>query len=119
MEPSGIDIDDVIDNGRCVYSLCWDTGGPFGGTGSERVYFFGGAYYVLLDDGDELKRPSSLREAIAETEQLYKVGSATTEIESAELSVDEILSMLEPFDGLDDAELVIKINGNATMIKST
>ena len=43
---------------------------------------------------------------------------ATTEIESKELNVDAIISLLKPFEGVDEPELKIRINGEVRTIQS-
>jgi len=106
----------IIANGQCAYSLSWDTGSPSGGSGCEKVYALNGAYAVALDDGEGSGPYFTLRDAIVATEQLYMVGPATTEIESKELKIDEILSLLKLFEGEDESELQIKINGEVHTI---
>lgn len=118
MESISNAIDGIIGGGECVYALCWDSGTPLGGTSCERVYLLDESYYVFLDDGEYLESYQTLQEAIAATEQLYRVGPATTEIQSTELSIDQIISLLEPFDGLDRSELRIKINGETRIVSS-
>lgn len=108
-----------MEEGQCVYALSWDTGEPSGGAGCERVYNLDGDYVVVLDDGEECSSYSSLREAVAATEQLYMVGPATTMIESTQLSTEDILALLKPFAGIDEPELTIRINGAAHTITTT
>ncbi len=106
----------IIANGQCAYSVSWDTGSPFGGSGCWKVYALNGVYAVALDDGEGTGPYSTLLEAILATEQLYVVGSATTESESKELKIDEIISLLKRFEGEDEPELQIKINGEVHTI---
>ena len=116
MPPSAVELESIIEDGQCVYSVSWNTGGPGGGSGCERVYTLNGAYAVVLDDGEGSGPYSTLRDAIVATEELYIVGSATTEIESRELKIDEIISLLKRFEGEDEPELQIKINGEVRTI---
>lgn len=116
METIGTNLDKIIERGKCVYELSWDTGAPGRGASCERVYFFAGSYYVLLDDEEALESYPTLQEAIAATEQLYRIGPATTQIESADLSIDQIISLLEPFDGLEESTFRLRINGAIRVI---
>ena len=111
MPPSTVEPEAIIEGGQCVYSLSWDSGGPGGGSGCERVYTLNGAYAVVLDDGEGSGPYSTLIDAIGATEQLFMVGPATTEIESKELNTEEIISILKLFEGVDESELQIRING--------
>ena len=111
MPPSAVELESIIEDGQCVYSVSWNTGGPGGGSGCERVYTLNGAYAVVLDDGEGSGPYSTLIDAIGATEQLFMVGPATTEIESKELNTEEIISILKLFEGVDESELQIRING--------
>jgi hypothetical protein len=111
MPPSTVELEAIIEDGQCVYSVSWNTGGPGGGSGCERVYTLNGAYAVVLDDGEGSGPYSTLIDAIGATEQLFMVGPATTEIESKELNTEEIISILKLFEGVDESELQIRING--------
>ena len=116
MPVSAAEYEAFIANGQCAYTVSWDTGSPFGGSGCVKVYALNGAYAVALDEGEGSGPYSTLREAIDATEELYIVGSATTEIESKELKIDEIISLLKRFEGEDEPELQIKINGEVRTI---
>ena len=118
MPPSTVEPEAIIEGGQCVYSLSWDSGGPGGGSGCERVYTLNGAYAVAFDDGERSGPYSTLCDAISATDQLFLVGPATTEIESEELSIDEIISLLKPFEGVHKPELKIRINGVVRTIQS-
>ena len=111
MPPSTVELEAIIEDGQCVYLVSWDTDSPFGGSGCERVYALNGAYAVVLDDGEGSGPYSTLIDAIGATEQLFMVGPATTEIESKELNTEEIISILKLFEGVDESELKIRING--------
>ena len=118
MPPSTVELEAIIEGGQCVYSLSWDSGGPGGGSGCERVYTLNGAYAVAFDDGERSGPYSTLCDAISATDQLFLVGPATTEIESKELNAEEIITMLKLLEDVDEPELKIRINGEACTIKS-
>lgn len=109
----------IAERGKLVYCLTWDTGGPGGGAGVEKVYALDGLYAAALDDGESFGPYKSLREAIASHEQLHCIGPAVTEIESAEFSIGEIESLLKPFEGLEDHAFELKINGEHCTVKTT
>ena len=119
MQPSTVELEAIIEDGQCVYLVSWDTDSPFGGSGCERVYALNGAYAVAFDVGERSGPYSTLCDAISATEELYLVGPATKEIESMELNIDEILSLLKPFEGVEEPELKIKINGEVRTIQSS
>ncbi len=119
MPPSTVELEAIIEDGQCVYSVSWDTDGPGGGSGCERVHTLNGAYAVACDDGERFGPYSTLCEAISAIEQLYLVGPATIEIESKELNADEIMSMLKRFEGMDEPELKIMINSEVRTIQSS
>ena len=119
MPPSTVELEAIIEDGQCVYSVSWDTDGPGGGSGCERVYALNGAYAVAFDVGERSGPYSTLCDAISATEQLYLVGPATIEIESKELNIDEIISLLKPFEGVEEPELKIRINGEFRTIQSS
>jgi len=118
MSSTSIDIETIMQEGQCVYAVSWDTGGPGGGAGCERVYSLNGDYVVILDDEEECGTYPTLLEAITATEQLYMVGPATTVIESTHLTTEDILEVLKPVDGLDEPVLTIRINGAVCTIKT-
>lgn len=108
----------IVDRGKIVYSISWEVDSPVG-SGAAEVFFLDGAYAVFLEDEDKPLGPySSLKDAIAEHEHLYWVGEGTTAIESSELSVEEIESLLQPSACLGPCELKIKINGVSRLFKS-
>ena len=109
-------VDTIVENGECVYSLSWDSDAP-GGAGVERVYLLDGVYAVALDDGDVFGPYQSLKEAIVSHEELHLVGEATIAIESGELAGDEIVALLAKFEGADDGEYTLEINGQSRVVK--
>lgn len=118
MSSTSIDAETIMHEGQCVYAVSWDTGEPVGGAGCERVYSLNGDYVVFLDDGEKCGTYPTLLEAITATEQLYMVGPATTVIESTQLTTEDILEVLKPFDGLAEPVLTIRINGAVCAIKT-
>jgi hypothetical protein len=119
MPSSAVELEAIIEDGQCVYSVSWDTGGPGGGSGCERVYTLNGVYAVALDDGEVSGPYSTLLDAVGSTEQLFMVGPATRDIESKELNTEEIVSILRLFEGVDKPELKIRINGEDSTIQSS
>lgn len=113
-----VELKAIIGDGQCAYSVSWNTRWPGGGSGCERVYTLNGAYAVVLDGGERSGPYSTLLDAIGATEQLFMIGPSTTEIESKELNAEEIITMLKLLEGVDEAELKIRINGEACTIKS-
>ena len=110
-------LDTIINEGKCVYSLCWDTGGPGSGAGVERVYRLNDLYAVCLDDDDEHYGPyRSLPEAVKAHEQLCEIGPATSEIVSSELDVTAIEALLV-IDQAPSEPCKVQINGESRMIK--
>ncbi|MBD2393545.1 hypothetical protein H6G11_04655 [Cyanobacterium aponinum FACHB-4101] len=81
------------EEGEVVYSLCWDSGTPGAGADCELIYSWKGQYVVCLSY--DVNRPAypSLIEAIMGAE-LNFVNDATTEIESTELSSEQIIPLL-------------------------
>lgn len=115
---SAVELEAMIEGGHCAYSVSWDTGWPGGGSGCERVYTFKGAYAVALNSGERSGPYFKLRDAIRATEQLYMIGPATTKIESKELNIDEVISLLKRFAGEDETKLKIRINGEYCTVRS-
>jgi hypothetical protein len=119
MTSDPLSVEAILERGETVYCLSWDTGGPGGGAGVERVYVLDGFYAVALDQGGSFGPYKSLREAIINNEQLHWIGPATTEIESTEFSIAEIEPLLKPFEGLEEHALELNINGERRSVKIT
>jgi len=86
----------ILEEGEIVYSLQWDSGGPAAGAGYEVVYKFRDSYWTH-SDYEGLSGPyDSLAEALSDT--FTTVTSATERIRCSELSSDEIVERLEPYD---------------------
>ena len=109
-------LDTIINEGECVYSLCWDTGGPGSGAGVERVYRWNNLYAVCLDD-EHYGPYGSLPEAVQAHEQLCQVGPATSEIVSSELDVAAIEALLVIGQATSEP-CKVRINGVSCMIKA-
>jgi hypothetical protein len=67
----------------------WDTESLGAGADLEQVYCWGNKYIVCLSSDENTTVYSSLLEAI-ESNDLFNVGDATKEIDSSELSSEEI-----------------------------
>ena len=86
----------IIEEGEIVYALQWDSGGPGAGAGYEVVYKFRD-YYWTHSDYEGLSGPyDSLAEALSDA--FTTMTSATERIRCSELSSEEIVERLEPYD---------------------
>ena len=86
----------IIEEGEIVYALQWDSGGPGAGAGYEVVYKFRD-YYWTHSDYEGLSGPyDSLDEALSDA--FTTMTSATERIRCSELSSEEIVERLEPYD---------------------
>ena len=86
----------ILEEGKIVYSLQWESGGPAAGAGYEVVYKFRDSYWTH-SDYEGLSGPyDSLAEALSDA--FTTVTSATERIRCSELSSDEIVERLEPYD---------------------
>jgi hypothetical protein len=86
----------ILEEGEIVYDLCWDSGGPAAGGGSEVVCKFR-SYYWTFSDYEGLQGPyPCLDEALSSA--LTTVTDATQSIRCSELSSQEIAERLEPYD---------------------
>ena len=90
-----------------VYSVYWDSESLGAGADLEQVYRWGDKYIVCLSSDENTTIYSLLLEAI-ESNDLFNVGDATKEIDSSELSSDEIASHLKT---LEQKPYKILING--------
>ena len=76
----------LVNDGKSVYSIWWDSGNPGSGAGVESVYKLNGAYFVLIESESYPMGPySTLLEAIKCTE-LDFIMSAVTDIDCTEMS---------------------------------
>lgn len=90
-----------------VYSVYWDSESLGAGADLEQVYRWGDKYIVCLSSDENTTLYSSLLEAI-ESNDLFNVGDATKEIDSAELSSDEIARHLR---AVENNHCKVLING--------
>ena len=102
----------ILKEGKTVYSLFWDSGGPAAGGGCEFVQKFKGLYWKYTGCGG-LSRPFDDLE-YALSDEFTTVTSATQCISCTELSAREIVEFLEPFD-LEHTKRIV-INGQDWVI---
>jgi len=86
----------ILKEGKTVYSLFWDSGGPGSGAGSEAVIKFKDLYWTCTDYAGFSGPYDALEDALSS--EFTTVTSATQRIYSSELSIAEIVELLEPFD---------------------
>jgi hypothetical protein len=97
----------ILEEGEIVYVLQWEGGGPCTGGGYEVVYKFRG-YYWTHSDYEGLQGPyPCLNESLSAA--LTTVTDVTESIRCSELSSEEIVERLEPYD-LEYTKRVV-ING--------
>lgn len=90
--PSDEELETLLEE-EPVYSVYWDSESLGAGADLEQVYRWGDKYIVCLSSDENTTVYSSLLEAI-ESNELFNVGAETKEIDSSELSSDEIASHL-------------------------
>lgn len=104
--------DDLLSqNGDCVYSLYWDSGGPGAGAGSETIEYFLGKYWARIS-WEGLAGPYRTFEGIFDNENLpfRFITSATEKIWCSELTAEELVpKLIFDEDSLDRA-FTIEIN---------
>ena len=98
--------------GKTVYSLFWDSGGPAGGAGCETIKKFKNQYWAFTGDTGFCGPFDALEYAL--TSDLITVTSATRSVYSSELSAKRIAGLLEPFD--IEYTKRIEINGSDWVI---
>ena len=86
----------ILKEGKTVYSLFWDSGGPGGGAGDEIIIKFKNQYWAF-SEYTGLSGPFDELE-YALSSDFITVTSATQSIYSSELSAERIAELLEPFD---------------------
>jgi hypothetical protein len=102
----------VLKEGKTVYSLFWDSGGPGGGAGSEAIIKFKHLYWTCTEYTGFSGPYDALEYALSS--EFTTVTSATQSINSSELSIAEIVELLEPFD-IDYTKRLV-INGRDWVI---
>jgi len=86
----------ILKEGKTVYSLFWDSGGPGGGAGSETIIKFKNLYWTCNDYSGFSGPYDALEYALSS--EFTTVTSATQSIYCSELSISEIVELLKPFD---------------------
>ena len=86
----------ILKEGKTVYSLFWDSGGPGGGAGSETIIKFKDLYWTCTDYSGFSGPYDALEYALSS--DFITVTSATQSVDSSELTIAEIVELLEPFD---------------------
>ena len=86
----------ILKEGKTVYSLFWDSGGPAGGAGSETIIKFKDLYWTSTDYAGFSGPYDALEYALSS--EFITVTEATRSIYSSELTIPEIVELLEPFD---------------------
>jgi hypothetical protein len=86
----------ILKEGKTVYSLFWDSGGPGGGAGSETIIKFKDLYWTCSDYSGFSGPYDALEYALSS--DFITVTEATQSVYSSELTIPEIVELLEPFD---------------------
>ena len=86
----------ILKEGKTVYSLFWDSGGPAGGAGCETIKKFRNQYWAFTGDTGVYGPFDDLGYAL--TSDFITVTEATQSVYSSELTIPEIVELLEPFD---------------------
>ena len=86
----------ILKEGKTVYSLFWDSGGPGGGAGSETIIKFKDLYWTCNDYSGFSGPYDALEYALSS--DFITVTEATQSVYSSELTIPEIVELLEPFD---------------------
>ena len=86
----------ILKEGKTVYSLFWDSGGPCGGAGSETIKKFRNQYWAFTGDTGFYGPFDAMEYALSS--ELITVTEATQSVYSSELTIPEIVELLEPFD---------------------
>ena len=103
-------LDEVIENGELVFFHSWDSGGPGAGAGSERIYRLKSEYVFASEDFGNSGPFKSLEDALSVID-LFFVNSATTEIESSEMTERELLDRIHIEFEDPDYEISFLLNG--------
>jgi hypothetical protein len=107
-------VEQIIEKGKEVFSHDWDSGGPFAGADSEKVFRWKGKFAVCSDSSGNDGPFSTLEEAL-ESQDLLQVTGATTCIVCTMLTPEELAKRLE----CDEEDgYRIGINGEAWVYKA-
>ena len=104
--PSDEELEILLEE-ESVYSVYWDSETLGTGADLEQVYRWGDKYIVYLSSDENTTVYLSLLEAI-ESNELFNVGDATKQIDSSELSSEEIATHIRI---LEQKPYKILING--------
>ncbi len=85
----------IVQYGKIVYEVFWDSGAPGAGADWECIYKWRDRYAVGLSFDEPLGPFDTLSEAIRASE-LNMVTSATVHISSSELTAEQIARILKP-----------------------
>ena len=88
-----VEANKIIRYGRVVYSVFWDSGGPGAGADYECVFRWRDHYATCLSFDDPMGPFDTIRAAIRAAD-LNFVTPATVEIQSTELTSEEIAKLL-------------------------
>src|SRR5262245_12894913 len=99
-------IEQIIAEGKVVFSHNWDSGGPGAGAGCERVYHRKGKFVICSLDFGTAGPFASLDEALQE-QNLLTVTGATTSIDCLMVASTELATRLE----CEEDGYQIEING--------
>jgi hypothetical protein len=99
-------LEEIVEEGTCVFSSGWDTGSPVTGTGYERIYRLGNLYAAYSSFGEATGPFSTLTEAIRHSEY-GKVFPGSVEFWSSEMTSEELAALLECVEPPD----TLQING--------
>ncbi len=108
-------IEEIIDNGEAVFENYWETDNPGAGADAERVIKFKGRYYACPSDDDVSGPYDTLEKALDATDFAW-LNDTTVEIQSSELSADQIVQRLT-YEGDGDHQL--EINGEPWLATAT
>jgi hypothetical protein len=115
-------IEEMVENGKIVYSFYWDSGGPGAGADVEAIYKYDGKYCLRLSFEDEVIVYDGLEEAL-DAGELFLVNEATVSIESTEIPSEELIKKLT-YLGEEDHKFLINhkeflINKNKIILLDT
>jgi hypothetical protein len=103
----------VVEEGKEVYSIEWDSGG--GGGGPDWVAEFGGYYWARTDMGIEGPYDSA-EEALSESNMLM-ITDATGSIKTSLWPTEELAKQLKIVEDVDMEDHEIDINGEPWRIR--
>ena len=99
-------VEQIVEEGKVVFSHDWDSGDPGAGAGAEEVYRWKGKFAVCSLDFGNSGPFATLDEALRE-QSLLTVNSATTGIDCKLITAEELIKRLE----CEEDSCAIDING--------